>query len=505
MRQRPLYWFVLVFACLGVLFFPKTSQAAGKKGERPNVIVIMADDLGYECLSCNGGAPYKTPVLDELAANGLRFTNCVSEPLCTPSRVTIMTGRYNFRNYTRFGIIQKTEKTFGNIMKQAGYATCIVGKWQLGYTRNDIQHFGFDEYCLWHLEGKTQRYTNFGKLVQNGKVRKSKQGEYGPDAVSNFMLDFITRNKDNKFFCYYPMMLTHNPFVPTPDSKNPGTKKGKRQNGKYMIDMVAYTDTIIGRLVKHLEKLKLRENTVIIFTGDNGTNRSILFGMVGELNWPGGKGSLLNETGVRVPLVVNWPAGRQRGKVFNDPVDFTDILPTVAELAGAKLPKDVKIDGHSFAGRLRGDKTYAPRKWAYNCYYGRARRTALQCARDTRYKLYEGGQFFDFVTDPLHKKPLDPKTLDKAGKASHAALSIVLEKMRKEIRIADKKYPTKTILLNRGQKLPKKQKRMKLKRLQTSIGNNRIECSWSRKRHPFAEYPFRKTVPIVSRVHGESM
>lgn len=470
MRQRLLSCFVSHVACFCVLLVGQTTNASQKKDARPNVIVIMADDLGYECLSCNGGAPYKTPVLDKLAANGVRFTNCVSEPLCTPSRVTIMTGRYNFRNYIRFGIIKKDEKTFGNVMKAAGYATCIVGKWQLGYTRNDISHFGFDEYCLWHLEGRTQRYTNFGKLVQNGKVRNSKKGEYGPDAVSNFMLDFITRHKEKKFFCYYPMMLTHSPFVPTPDSKKRGAK-GKKQNRKYMIDMVAYTDKIIGRLVDHLEKLKIRENTIIIFTGDNGTHRSILYGRVGNLVWPGGKGSLNNETGVRVPLVVSWPAGRQKGKVYDDPIDFTDMLPTVAEFAKAKLPRGVKIDGHSFAGRLRGDKNYTPRKWAYNCYYARARGTALQCARDTRYKLYEGGQFFDFVNDPLHKKPLEPRKLDEAGKASHAALSAVLENMRKEIRIADQGFPVKTKLLERGQKA-KKGKKKKRKQTQRTTRNN---------------------------------
>ena len=129
------------------------------RNENPNIILIMADDMGYECLSCNGGLSYSTPMLDELAASGIRFTNCY-QPLCTPSRVKIMTGKYNFRNYEYFGYLDETEFTFGTLMKEAGYATCIAGKWQLnglsynlpGYDDNSRPHlFGFDEYCLWQL------------------------------------------------------------------------------------------------------------------------------------------------------------------------------------------------------------------------------------------------------------------------------------------------------------------------------------------------------------------
>ncbi len=308
----------------------------GLADERPNISLMMADDLGYETVSANGGAPYKTPVLDKLAAEGLRFSNCVAQPLCTPTRVKVMTGRYYFRNYKEFGILDPRETTFGNVMRDAGYATCITGKWQLGRDRKLIDEFGFDEYCLWWLENKSSRYNNVGELIQNGEVLPGNKGEYGPDVVSNFMLDFITRHKDEPFFCYYPMILTHNPFELTPDSPPGMTMKSPDLDR--MTGMVAYTYKIIGKVIRHLESLEIRDNTVIMFIGDNGTNKNILGGKVGKHDWPGGKGSNFVEMGMRVPLIVSYPTGGVRGAVYDDPVDLTDFLPTFVELGQYELP-----------------------------------------------------------------------------------------------------------------------------------------------------------------------
>ena len=402
---------------------------------RPNIIMIMADDLGFETVSANGGAPYRTPELDKLAANGIRFTNCVAQPLCTPTRVKLMTGRYNFRNYRTFGILDPREETFGNVMRKAGYATCITGKWQLGRDRKLIDHFGFDEYCLWWLENKSARYNNVGELIRNGKVLPGRKGEYGPDVVSGFMLDFIARHKDGPFFCYYPMILTHSPFELTPDSPPGMTKKSPVL--KRMAGMVSYADKIVGRVVDHLDSLGIRDNTVILFIGDNGTDRSIRGGRLGEHDWPGGKGSNFVEMGMRVPFVVSYPAGRVSGMVLDDPVDLTDFLPTFAELAGAELPKGMPIDGHSFAGRLLGDGDYEPHHWAYVGYYGKARGQMSHFARDIRYKLYEGGYFYDFINDPAHSAPIDIKTADKQATASYKMLHGVLENMKAQFAAGD--------------------------------------------------------------------
>ena len=411
--------------------------AAHAESERPNIILIMADDFGYEAVSANGGSPYKTPVLDELAATGLRFTNCVAQPLCTPTRVKIMTGRYNFRNYADFGILDPREKTFGNVLRNAGYATCIAGKWQLGADPALISHFGFDEYCLWKLKNHARRYNNVGELIQNGEVLPGGKGEYGPDVVSSFLLDFISRHKDEPFFCYYPMLLTHSPFEPTPDAP-PGMTKENAPVLDRMAGMVAYADKIVGRILNHLDALGIRENTVLIFAGDNGTDRCIRGSRLGEHDWPGGKGCNFVEMGMRVPLIVDYPGGGVSGAVIDDPVDMADFLPTIAELGGADIPKELQLDGHSFAGRLTGDTSHAPHPWAYVGHYqGRGRGQYSHFVRDTRFKLYEGGYFYDFIDDPAHANPINIETASAKQKASYQMLSAVLENMKRQFSEAD--------------------------------------------------------------------
>src|SRR5206468_779457 len=178
---------------------------------KPNVILILADDLGYETVGADGGTSYKTPALDGLAAGGVRFTHCYVQPLCTPTRIQLMTGQYNVRNYVDFGWMDPRLQTFANFFKASGYATCIAGKWQLGRDVNLPRKFGFDEACLWQHTRRPGRYKDPG-LEINGKEKDYTKGEYGPDLVNDYALDFITRNKSRPFCLYYPMMLTHAPF-----------------------------------------------------------------------------------------------------------------------------------------------------------------------------------------------------------------------------------------------------------------------------------------------------
>src|SRR5436190_18934466 len=239
---------------------------------KPNVVLILIDDFGYECVTANGGESYKTPVMDRLAATGVRFQQCHVQPLCTPTRVQLMTGLSNRRNYTHFGHLDPSQKTFANLLKQAGYATCITGKWQLSNGFEGPAHFGFDEYALWQLTRRPGRYKNPG-LEINGQQHDYRQNEYGPDIVSDYALDFIQRKKDEPFFLYYPMMLTHAPYDATPDTPNylePGPSKNKGPLGHFP-DMVAYTDKLIGTVVAKLEELHLRDQTLLLILGDNGT------------------------------------------------------------------------------------------------------------------------------------------------------------------------------------------------------------------------------------------
>ena len=376
---------------------------------KPNIILIMADDLGYECIGANGGTSYQTPVLDELARTGMRFEHCYSQPLCTPSRVQIMTGIYNVRNYVDFGVLDKRETTFAHLLKDKGYATCIAGKWQLGIEPDSPQHFGFEQSCLWHHTRRVGRYPNPGMDI-NGKPVDYKNGEYGPSVATDFICDFIEDNKEKPFLVYYPMILTHCPFEPTPDSEdwNPKSKGSLKYKGnhKYFADMVQYMDKMVGKIVAKLEALGLQENTLVLFTGDNGTDKPVVSMMNGR-KVAGGKGKL-TDAGTRAPLIANWPGSIPAGKVCRDLVDFSDFLPTLCETAGVEVPEHLKVDGRSFLPQLQG-KRGNPREWIY-CWYSRnGGPEGSEWVRNQRYKLYRTGEFYDISKDVLEQHPLaDP-------------------------------------------------------------------------------------------------
>lgn len=379
--------------------------------KRPNIILIMADDLGYECLGCYGSQSYKTPVLDELAKGGMRFEHCFSQPLCTPSRVKIMTGRYNLRNYTNFGVLDPSQKTFGHLLQECNYATCVVGKWQLYGSVNQSAEVrgtgslpgqaGFDEHCLWQIMERGSRYKD-PLMIRNGKPIEDFQGRYGPDISCDYALDFIDRHKAEPFFLYFPMALVHDPFVPTPDSKD-WSQKNPKNNTKYFADMVVYMDKIVGRIVDRLNAHGLRENTLFLFIGDNGTNKSIKSKMPDGI-LQGDKGET-TDAGTRVPLIANWPGVIPAGRVCGDLVDFSDFVPTFAEAAGVEIPADMPIDGKSFLPQLRGEKGH-PREWIF-CYYDpRWGNRPKRCfVRDKRWKLYANGDLYDIKTDVLEQNP----------------------------------------------------------------------------------------------------
>ncbi len=388
----------------------------------------MADDLGYECLGCYGSKSYKTPVLDKLAATGMRFEHCYSQPLCTPSRVKIMTGQYNFRNYVNFGVLDPKQKTFGHLLKNCGYATCVVGKWQLYGSVNQGAEVrgtgsmpvqaGFDEHCLWQVKDRGSRYKD-PVMVQNGKRRDDLQGRYGPDVSCDYALDFIERHKTGPFLLYFPMAIVHSPFEPTPDSEDWGKKTKK--NTKYFADMVAYMDKIVGRIVGKLSELGLRENTLVLFVGDNGTDKSIRSKMADRVI-RGDKGNT-TDGGTHVPMIANQPGVVPAGKVNGDLVDFSDFVPTFVEAAGTEIPSDIPVDGRSFLPQLRGEKGN-PREWIF-CHYDPrwGKNKMRRFVRDKRWKLYASGELYDVPADTLEKNPnpSGPEAAE-AGKRLQAVL-----------------------------------------------------------------------------------
>ncbi|MEM7018253.1 MAG: sulfatase-like hydrolase/transferase [Pseudomonadota bacterium] len=418
---------------------------------QPNIILIMADDMGFETLGVNGSATYKTPNLDRLAANGIRFVHAHSQPLCTPSRVQIMTGRYNDRNYTHFTVLPKGEKTFAHIAKSAGYDTLVVGKWQLlgretywdgeGVTpspeiKNSGQtpaEAGFDDSFLWqaHKERKEgERYADPLLEYHDGRVEKFSD-KYGPDLFVDYMADFINArtNANKPFFIYYPMALPHDPFVPTPASQAWSDPENRyRQDNPFFIDMVEYVDHLVGRIISTLESSGLRDNTLVIFTTDNGTHSSIESHMKDGRIIKGGKGEPL-DAGTHVPLIVSGPGVIEVGRASEALIDFTDFLPTITQVAGGPQPNKRIIDGQSFLPILN-NTAQETRQWIYSFYDPRwGTLSKSRFARDRQYKLYDDGRFFDVKNDALETSPIAETALQGDAAMTYSKLQKVLKDM----------------------------------------------------------------------------
>ncbi len=413
LRRLVLYCFVFA---VGVV----AAASAGAQ-DRPNLLVIMADDIGFENFGCYGSTVFETPNIDRLAAEGIRFDHAHSQPICTPSRVQIMTGIHNQQNYVRFGLLDPTAVTFGQVLREAGYATAIAGKWQLDGGWEGPRHFGFDRHCLWQLVRRPSRYPNPG-LEIDGELKDFKNGEFGPDLVSDYLCDFLESRSgaEQPFLAYYPMILPHWPFVPTPDHpdwdpdmwREAINEPGGYRDQKYWDGFVRYTDKLIGKLIDKLVATGLRDNTLVIFTADNGTFVDIVSPFRGR-DYRGGKGTTL-DSGTHVPFIASWPAKVSGGQVSDALVDFTDIFPTLLDAAGVAVPASLaqSLQGASLMPVLAGTPDQRSKPTIY-CWYERngQREMASQHLRDHRYKLYHDGRFFDTQTDPDEMSPLQAESL----------------------------------------------------------------------------------------------
>lgn len=410
--------------------------SSGPSLKKPNIVLIMADDIGYECFGCYGSNQYKTPNIDALASMGVKFTHCYAQPLCTPSRVKLMTGKSNIRNYVDFSVMDKSEITFAHMLKDSGYKTCVAGKWQLYGAEHYPEHVrgtgvlpeeaGFDTWCLWQVDKLGGRYWK-PSLNINGTHKQFAADRYGPDVCTDFIIDFITGNKDEPFLAYYPMILVHDPFDPTPDSKDRSSKN--KQNN--FSDMVAYMDKLVGRIVDTLREHALLDNTLIMFVGDNGTNRKIT-STLGDEVVKGAKGRP-TDAGTRVPFVAAYQSAAS-GAVCDDLVDLSDFLPTIAQAADVKVHPEAVIDGISFLPQLMGKKS-SPRDAVFMYYNPRPLTWPEQeCrfARDKRWKLYGDGKLYDVSNDVLEKNPIPAgqgnKQADQARKKLQALIKSMPEK-----------------------------------------------------------------------------
>ena len=415
-------------AILTALWISLTAQA--ERADRPNVIVIMADDIGAEGLACYGSTIYTTPHLDRMAAEGLRFENAYATPLCTPTRVMIMSGLYPPRTGFR-ALIGKGEgvrmptriRTFGHDFRAAGYATAVTGKWQLGkfdeFPDQPIEH-GFDEYCMWtwvYGDQKSSRYYK-PQIYHNSKVINGGERDFGPDYFHDFALDFIDRKKNEPFFLYYPMALVHSPFVHPPKLEKLARTNFRDDLDKQTIafgHMITYMDHVVGSLLNRLKKYGLDKNTLVLFTGDNGTHKNITSQLPG-LKLKGGKGTM-TEAGSRVPLLAWWP-GTIRPGVRDEFFCLVDVLPTVTSLAGIRLNR--KVDGLNLAHHLTGGPGKNREHVLIN--YGRG-----YFVRDKRFRLNQDGKLYDIPVTSNAARYSEQLTTDLEHQGHRRRLQTLLD------------------------------------------------------------------------------
>ncbi len=419
-----------LIAALAVSAFASGSPVtpASTPQPRPNFLIIVADDLGYEKLSCYGGINVATPHLDAMAARGLRFTRAYASAVCTPSRMSLYTGTYATRHGhdnvlpIHLGSREAIDfndrfSTYAQLLRAAGYATSVTGKWQLGALEFHPDHCrtaGFDSWCVWQIwrDGKkTVRYWN-PVLNRDGEIIPGLEERFGPDVLTNYVIDRIrSAVEDEQPFCiHHNMMLPHLPIVETTEDRRLGLHASLDR-------MITYLDAQVGRLVAELEDLDILDDTYVFFLGDNGTDvkqpRQTTAGTV-----RGGKHQL-NDAGMHIPLIALGPSRVRAGQTADDLVDITDFFATLCKLAAAEIPKGAAPDSISFEPILTGSGP-SERAWVTASLRNDA------CVFDGQWRLHaRDGALIDCRSLPL-EKPADDSA---AAAAARKHLQPVLDRL----------------------------------------------------------------------------
>ncbi|WPP51795.1 sulfatase-like hydrolase/transferase [Catalinimonas niigatensis] len=371
----------LYLLCIGSLFLIACKSQSQTEVSKPNVVLIMADDLGYGGISCYGEPNIQTPHLDSLAAQGIKFTDFhANAPVCTPTRAALLTGNYQqrtglegviyVRGETREVGLDTTQLTIAELMKENGYATGMMGKWHLGYKKefNPVQH-GFDEF-YGYVSGNVDyhsHYDNAGIYDWWHNLDSIQEEGYVTDLITEHSVDFINQHKDEPFFLYVPHESPHVPFqgrndpayrFPGEEFTYYGPVEGQHRAYKEMVEVM---DEGIGKIMDALKVNQLEENTLVIFISDNGGEA---FGNNGVLN--GQKGQLL-EGGHRVPAIAYWK-NNIHPEESSETLMTMDLLPTILSIAHAQISKDIEFDGQDFSpvlfeGSEMPDRTLF---WRYN-------------------------------------------------------------------------------------------------------------------------------------------
>lgn len=370
MIQRFAFLVFLMVFCLLAVAEPATLPAA----ERPNILLIVTDDQGYWDTGATGNPDIDTPNMDSLARDGVQFTRFYAAPVCAPTRAGIQTGRYYLRTglyNTRFGgdTMGKDEITVGQLLKKAGYATGLFGKWHLGrYAGYRPNERGYDTF-LGHYHGHLERYSFPDQIYHNNEPVEARG--YVTDLFTNGAIDFINTPRENPFFCMLAYNAPHSPWLL--DTSHFGQPEGDKLLKKYLdkglelreariYALVERIDQNLGRLFAFLKESGKDENTVVLFMSDNGgVSKHFKAGLKGNKASP-------YEGGVRSPLFVRWPGKIPAGGVIEGQASHVDLMPTFCELAGAEVPTDRKIDGKSLVPLLRAGKGATHQRYVYHTW-----------------------------------------------------------------------------------------------------------------------------------------
>jgi len=395
-----------------------------QKQAKPNIIIIISDDMGYADIGCYGCKDISTPNIDSIAQKGVRFTNgYVTAPGCSPSRAGLMTGRYQqrFGHYynpgppprgTRDNVgLPPTEITIADMLKSKGYVTGLVGKWHMGLTpnRHPLKR-GFQEF-FGFLHGEHNyldpALDSFNPILR-GTVPVNEK-EYLTDAFTREATSFIKRHRKEPFFLLLSYNAVHNPMQ-SPKRYQDSFKHIANETRRTYAGMLAAMDDGIGKVLQHLQTYGIEDETIVFFLNDNGGWGEGNSRYEGSINSPlrSGKGSFF-EGGIRVPFIVQWPSRLPSGVTYDHPVISLDILPTVAVAAGAKLPQDRKIDGVNLIPYLTGQNKKTPHEilfWHMSDPYA---------VRHGNWKLVNNGHktwLFDIALDISESHDLSAKHPD---------------------------------------------------------------------------------------------
>ncbi len=392
---------------LAALSAPFGSLASADAPKPPNIIYIMADDLGYGDLGCYGQQRIKTPAIDQLAREGLRFTQCYAgSPVCSPSRSVLMTGQHTGHTRVRGNFCMKggsegykgerkvrrmyltrEDTTVGHVLRGAGYRTCLVGKWHLGGYEPDATPLnrGFDEFygrlTQTHSGGyfPKKRHRN-RDLVEIPGNQDGKREVFSTDLCTEEAMDFIARHKDQRFFLYLAYKTPHSPYE-APDLE-PYTDEPWPEPEKTYAAMITRLDRCVGKIMQQLRALDIDQDTIVFFCSDNGARSESYQEQTRVMEFFDSSGPLkgykrdMFEGGIRVPMIVRWPGRVPTGETGDAPWYFADFLPTAAALAGAEVPQNV--DGISILPTLLGQEQDTADRFLYWEFYERGPKQAVR-------------------------------------------------------------------------------------------------------------------------------